>query len=403
MLPTVGHCLWCTSLDSLDQPVRRVVCFLLKHRRDAFLLAMPATEIVRSMLDRRLGFGRITAASIHRTTGSLRDFSQAGRWRSSCASGGRAFCPFGLFPQGLAWAFEPGKHSAARWHYRCASHSGGCFGRRRLLDRFCSRRPGLHGWGPSRVRDCRKRASRRRSTWICFRRRSERDGHLEGQGCELERLLQQQRPALGTVHPTLRPERRQARDLFPDAGAGAGDGVPATDLAKLREAAGRPPPRLAQHERQPRRPIEPCGRARGRRRRQVAAGQELLLAQTCMLAQLAPKPTDPLNAALAAPRAKTKAISTPGVRLLATLMSSWFLRIRRRSLWRSGSLRLWSWEFRQRIHLQASSGIMWSGRFLRAISGLCLFWPVSRDTCGNKHGRPTTWLWNLGPLDSCSL
>ena len=51
----------------------------------------------------RLGFGRITAASIHRTTGSLRDSSQAGRWRSSCASGGRAFCPFGLFPQGRTW------------------------------------------------------------------------------------------------------------------------------------------------------------------------------------------------------------------------------------------------------------------------------------------------------------
>ena len=38
-------------LDSIDQPTRRVVCFLLKHRRDAFLLAMPATELVRSMLD----------------------------------------------------------------------------------------------------------------------------------------------------------------------------------------------------------------------------------------------------------------------------------------------------------------------------------------------------------------
>jgi len=73
---------------------------------------------------------------------------------------------------------------------------------------------------------------------------------LRAQVAALERAAQAAPPATGVGRTSAPHGRRGARDLFPEA---ASVGLSGRDLERLREAAGAPPPRIAQHERAPQR------------------------------------------------------------------------------------------------------------------------------------------------------
>ncbi|CAE7624475.1 unnamed protein product, partial [Symbiodinium sp. KB8] len=135
----------------------------------------------------------------------------------------------------------------------------------------------------------------------------------EEQVAALERAAQAAPPAAGVGRTSAPHGRRGARDLFPEA---ASMGLSGRDLDRLREAAGAPPPRIAQHERAPRETAvqqadDLLAELDQATQDEPGAGtsdpilHRLLLIQTRMLNQLtASRPQGALESALASGKAK---------------------------------------------------------------------------------------------------
>ena len=136
---------------------------------------------------------------------------------------------------------------------------------------------------------------------------------LRAQVAALERAAQAAPPAAGVGRTSAPHGRRGARDLFPEA---ASMGLSGRDLDRLREAAGAPPPRIAQHERAPRETAvqqadDLLAELDQATQDEPGAGtsdpilHRLLLIQTRMLNQLtASRPQGALESALASGKAK---------------------------------------------------------------------------------------------------
>ena len=232
-------------------------------------------------------------------------------------------------------------------------------------------------------------AAESESTWIRFRP-SWRD--LRNRVAELER---RQAPPANALHPALRPERRQTRDLFPDAGAGAGNGISPTDLGKLLGDRLRAWLSTSDSLEIP----AEIEAGAGEESQLVPHGndvlQRLFVAQTRVLAQLAPKPSDPLNAALGGASGRRRQSQRQRLGCLVKLVSSdpaqVVLEIRRLA----ASVRRGS-TFKPPPGLCRAEASF--RRFPDVVAPSQFRWTHVATSAGDR-----LWPWNLAPPGSCSL
>ena len=306
--------------DGIASPTIRITAFLLKVRAGGLLVALPGDDSVNELLtnfneshpDTPLYFSGVQVACEtprRRGVGELLlnlvdvPWSWLPYFRSGAALRGSQ----------LELITIKSGETVVRPVFDAALAAADLWISTALEDPDLQKRPGgvrHRGRGPGRCSLGRRPGSRgRRGSCRCGR---------DGPGFELDFMPWSFRPALllqllgasaASRDERLDRPRRGARDLFPPTSAAA---ISEADMQRLREAAGPPPGRIAQHEREPRGALT---RQSDDLLAEIEAGaiqdeglpagsgdsvlERLFLIQTQMLARLsAGKPRSPLEAAL---------------------------------------------------------------------------------------------------------